>query len=394
MTVRVITSTSPDGLWKAEALLADPYNAQGTFVGDMDYARLTLTRADGSQGWSPYEEWTPTGLGDSFIDRFYWSADGRYLYFSHSGAADGCGNPFTTNLHRVDLQDGSLSEIPLDGIGVNELTVSPDADRMAYRTEDGLRVYDLESGEALTLPYNWPEGFDYLVGGYAWSPDGGQLAFTFTHNFCDFSEDVQTSIQIMDLESGEIRILADHDPRMLHVTSWPEPGKLQVIDRDGIRSILAIESGDLMPDDTPPDPVTLATQALNDFLNSLYWGASDSSQYERAVALYGGSYDTLVEMNPGVEPADHAVLFRNACRENGFQCLRVREVLSTELIPASGGTAEVRITVHLLSPDGSVFALGPCCGEETGEPQTEFVFTVRQIESGELKVFDLPPYRP
>jgi hypothetical protein len=102
----------------------------------------------------------------------------------------------------------------------------------------------------------------------------------------------------------------------------------------------------------------------------------------------------LIEMNPGVEPDAHATLFRNACRQNGFQCLRIREVLSAETVSGAGGPEQVRFTVHLTSPDGSVFALGPCCGEETGEPQTEFVFNVQQDESGEFKVLDLPPYMP
>jgi hypothetical protein len=393
MTVRVLTSSSPDGEWKAEALLADPFSPQGTFVGDMDYARLTVFRTDGSQQWSPYEEWSPTGLGDSYLTGFHWSADGRYLYFTHNGAADGCGTPFVTNLRRVDLDDGSLREIPLDGIGLNVITISPKDGRMAYRTEDGLVIYDLESGEARSLPYDWPEGFDYLVSGYAWSPDGEQLAFTFTHNFCG-PEEVQTSIQVMNLESGEIQELTDHDPRMLHVMGWPEPGRLQVVDREGQHYFFTIDSGDLQLDETPTDPLTIATGVLNDFLNALNWGDSDSSQYGRAAGLYGGSYDTLVEMNPGVDPDDHATLFRNACRENGFQCLRIREVLSVETVPAAGGEDEFKITVHLMNPDGSVFALGPCCGEETGGPQTEFLFTVRQDESGELKVLDLPPYMP
>jgi hypothetical protein len=394
MTVRVITSTSPDGEWKAEAILADPYNIHGTFVGEMDFARLTVFRADGSQSWVPYEEWSPTGLGDSFLSSFYWSADGRYLYFSQDGNADGCGNPFTTNLRRVDLQDGSLSEIPLTGLGLDEITLSPEADRLAYRTEEGILLYNLETGESRRLPYDWPEGFDYLVGGYAWSPDGARLALTLTHNFCGPFEDVYTSIQLIDLDSSEVRTLTERDSRRLHVTGWPEPKRLQVVDRDGKRYTLTVDSGTLQPDSATFDPLDTAVSVLNRFLGALNGGASEASRYEEAAAFYGGSYEPLVEMNPGVDPQAHATLFRNACRVNGFQCLPVREVLSVERVREARGAAEIRITVSLMNPDGSVFGLGPCCGEETGEPQTEFTFTVRQDEGGEFKVFDLPPYVP
>jgi len=392
--VRVFTSTSPDGLWKAEALLADPYNQRGTFVGDMDYARLAVHRVDGSLQWAPYEEWSPTGLGDSYLSEFHWSADGRYLYFTHNGAADGCGNPFVTNLRRVDLQDGSLSEIPLTGLGLDVITISPDGDRMAYRTGEGILLYDLESGETRTLPYEWPEELDYLVSGYAWSPDGKELTFTLTQNFCGLYEDVQTSIRLIDLDSGEARTLTDRDSRLLHVTGWTEPKRLQVIDRDGQKYLLAVDSGTLLPDNTPPDPVTTATRVLNEYLNALYRGAFDSSGYERAAALYGGSYETLVEMNPGVDPNARLTLLGNACRENGFQCLPVREVLSAEAVPGARQANEIHVTVNLMNTDGSVFALGPCCGEEAGEPQTEFVFTVRQMEGGEFQVLELPPFVP
>lgn len=388
MTVSLLISTSPDQQWKAEALRADPYGPGGTSVGEMDFGRVTVYRTDGSQQWVPYEEWSPTGLGDSYLSEFRWSADGRYLYFTHQGNADGCGTPFITNLRRVDLEDGSLSEIELPGLGLDVVTMSPDGGRLAYRTANGLVVQDLESGSAQEIPYEWPAGSEYLVTGYAWSPDGRQLAFTMLDGFCGPPQGRQSSIRIMDLDSGEVRTLTEHDSRQLVTTGWEEPRRLQVSGQAGRKYLLAASSGTLLPDHTPPDPVSTATSVLVSFLEALKQG-----DYERAAEMYGGPYDTLKEMNPGQD--EPAILLRNACQSNGFQCMPVREVLSAEAIRGGRQGNEVHITVALMNPDGSVFALGPCCGEDaTGETQTEFAFTVKQMEGGGFKVLELPPYMP
>lgn len=248
MTVTQLSSSSPDGQWKADALLASFYDDAPT-----DYARLTLTHfGEYYEEWRPYEEWSESGLGDSFVSDFYWSPDGHYLYFTHSGGADGCGDPFVTKLHRVDLEDRSLSEIPLDGIGLDIITLSPNLDRLAYRIADGFLIRALETDESYTLPYGWREEHDYLVGGYAWSPDGKTLAFTLTQEYCvpDPAEVSGTSIRLIDLETGEARTLTDHDTRFLMVTGWPQPGRLQVY-QDGSLYLFEIASGALTPDTTP-----------------------------------------------------------------------------------------------------------------------------------------------
>ncbi len=364
---RVLISTSPDGLWKAEALLgspSDPASLVEALGYSMDYARLTVFRVDGSQRWTPYEEWSETGLGDSFLSEIHWSADGRCLYFVHSGAADGCGTPFVTDLRRVDLRDGSLSQVPLTGLGLDVITISPDAARLAYRTAEGFLVYDLERGEARTLPYEWRPGIDYLVGGYAWSPDGKELAFTITEGFCEPLEEAQASTWVIDLESGAVRAPGAQD-------AWLPPAG-----------------------GAPPDPLAEAALVLQGFLDRLSGGRTDLSSYEWAADLYGGSYATLVEINPNIDPDDHAALLRSACQVNGYQCLRLREVLATETVVGENGLQEFRFTVTLLAPDGSAFSRGPCCGEAAGAPQTEFIFTVRQMEDGAFKVLDLPPYVP
>jgi len=361
MTVNTLTSISTYGPWTAEVLLA-------SFV-EKDYARLMLHRVDerGYLWWKPYEEWSESGLGDSLLSEFYWSVDGRFLYFAHKGAAHPCGFPFTTNLRRVDLNDGSLTDIPLTGIGLDDITISPGAEILAYRTEDGILVYELETGQTRTLSFKWPQDYYTIVGAYAWSPDEMELVFSVTEALCGMPGEPRSSLQVIHVETGEVRAADDQD-------TWL-----------------------YLPEKVSVDPIASAVIALQDYLNSLYWGGHgglDDYTYERAADLYAGSYETLVEMNPGIDPDDRVAFLRHACEVNGFQCLRLYDVISSNLGRPENDARLVFFTVRLMNPDGSLFALGSCCGSEAEPPQTRFGFTVRQMEDGTFKVLHLPPYVP
>ncbi len=146
------------------------------------------------------------------------------------------------------------------------------------------------------------------------------------------------------------------------------------------------------------DPIaTEAISTLDNYLNSLYWGDNSLSEdynYQTAVALYGGSYDVLIAMNPYVDPTDQAALLRNACEANGFQCLRLQEVLSAEVLEDANETTIVSLTVSLMNDDGSIFTLGPCCGDDGSASTSEFVFNLQITKEGNFDVLDLPPLLP
>lgn len=363
ISTRSLSSTSPDRKWRAEALL-------GSFPGETwyDYARVTISPTDRSESWIAYERLNEYGgLGTGYISDFFWSADGKYLYFRHTATSDGCGYSFTTNLHQVDLAKRNVGEIPLTGMLFGEITLSPAADRMAYRVPEGILLYALPSGSAHIIPYRWPEGTGYLVGWTGWSPDGTQLAFAVTTPLCDSPEPPQTELMAIDLESGATR----------------QPN------RD--------ETWVYLPAQVAADPIPTAALVLHEFLNSLYWGARGGLgdyTYERAAALYGGSYETLVEVNPDLDPEDHVELLRAACEFNGYQCLRLRDVIISLPWWESGGAQVVYFTVYLEDVDGGIFTRGPCCGVEEGLPETQFSFAVRESEDGTFKVLELPPYLP
>jgi hypothetical protein len=137
----------------------------------------------------------------------------------------------------------------------------------------------------------------------------------------------------------------------------------------------------------PPtvDPLTEAETALSAFFEALAGG-----RFAEATRRYGGPYDYLQENNPDVDPEDHAALLERWCTQNGGQCLRVLEVLRRERYEGS----RFGFTVQFAAPDGGLFEVGPCCGEEdTGQRTSEFLYTVEAIEGG-YRILELPPYVP
>jgi hypothetical protein len=148
----------------------------------------------------------------------------------------------------------------------------------------------------------------------------------------------------------------------------------------------------LSPDtDTPPqtavNQVPYARDALVEFFQRLHEG-----DYQGASELYGGSYEWLREVNPTIPRDDLAQLLAQGCQYNGLACL---EVLSAEAILMIRSDSYI-FRVKFQLEDGSLFSLGPCCGEdETSQPSfSSFDFRVERGEDGVWRVGDLPPYLP
>jgi len=138
---------------------------------------------------------------------------------------------------------------------------------------------------------------------------------------------------------------------------------------------------------TPPDAAAQAAaeQALTDYLAAL--AAED---YAGAAALYGGSYELLIDNNPALDPDDHADLFTHACTINGHICdLSVRNVVTV----AGLGVGRYRFMVELQNPQGALFEFVQCCmsASDGTPPRTRFAFLVELVD-GRYLVMTLPIY--
>lgn len=141
------------------------------------------------------------------------------------------------------------------------------------------------------------------------------------------------------------------------------------------------EEGSISPE------AKLALQALTDFFAHLQAG-----RYKEASLLYGGTYDIMLDHNPEINPDDHEALFGNACTINGALCLNI----STAKLLNQPSPTEFRFAVEFENPDGSIFALGPCCSDRYPNRQNPkvFIYTVKLDASGKFVVLEMPVYLP
>ena len=130
-----------------------------------------------------------------------------------------------------------------------------------------------------------------------------------------------------------------------------------------------------------------AQYTLMEFLKNL-----NDGKYDEAAQVYGGSYQTMIDQNPGTDSNDHTTLLENACTLNGMQCLQAKIIGLEEEFP----NEKYVFLVEFLDHNGTLFMLGPCCGDDeaSSPPQSVFLFTVIKTDQNKFTVMDMPPYAP
>ena len=123
--------------------------------------------------------------------------------------------------------------------------------------------------------------------------------------------------------------------------------------------------------------VTAAQSALENFLGSLAAGPADQKFYQRASALYGGSWAELIALDKSESYGFG--LFKTACEQAGYHCLTVRKVSPPEKLAAM----RYRLWVQFNQNDGSLYT--------NIDGATWFDFEVMPGIDGQFQVMDLPP---
>ena len=129
-----------------------------------------------------------------------------------------------------------------------------------------------------------------------------------------------------------------------------------------------------------------AQDCLESFFALLSYGA-----YEQAASLYAGSYEELHSINPGIPVDNYAALWESACTLNGYQCLKIKQVLQAY----ADGNGVYHFLVEFKRSNGEPLVVGPCCGADATQmpPRSQFEFKVIR-RKGRFLVQDMPIYVP
>ncbi len=197
-------------------------------------------------------------------------------------------------------------------------------------------------------------------------------------------------IHVRDLANGSSIYQWESDRYTTYLPYWSPDGRYvaAIAHHEPGNTNLFIHTipGNITSDTSPLTDLEKAKETLFRFFNALNQG-----KYDEAETLYGGEYEIITTWNPDIEPADRTGLLEAACT---FQlvCRPVLDVVKGEQTDESRFMFELTFS----NPDGSLFSLGPCCGEPKTEqpPQTEFPCSVLKLDDGSFKVECLPVYVP
>ncbi|KKQ27270.1 MAG: hypothetical protein US42_C0011G0008 [Candidatus Magasanikbacteria bacterium GW2011_GWC2_37_14] len=122
-----------------------------------------------------------------------------------------------------------------------------------------------------------------------------------------------------------------------------------------------------------------------------YFDLLNQKEYVKTTIYNGHGYETLQNWNPDTNPTNYAELIKYGCENNGWQCLKIKKIISKEEINPN----EFKFVVQFLNNDGTLFERGPCCGSTEAEMPTKnkFEFIVKKIDNI-FKVITSPVYIP
>lgn len=212
---------SPDGKWRAEAVIYDCVSVNGE--GEKAYEQLRLIQVqEGVELVADSQLLNCGGLGSFGFAGLYWSPNSRYFYYTDAreGVPDGCGY-----LHRPVVRLDATN-LDIEHLGGGPL--SPDGTRIATSQRKEIVVWDINEGELSRIP---AIASDAATGPIAWSPDNNALVYLQNDSYCPFPG--KSYVVLIDLLERESTLLLESDSPSFSGASWDRPGMLRLIDGEG-----------------------------------------------------------------------------------------------------------------------------------------------------------------
>jgi len=131
--------------------------------------------------------------------------------------------PGDTNYKLWLVSNQETSQILFDpeSDGIDQFAVSPDEQyvTLTYNTirSKGVYVY-IFSLENLQLLYKWVYPYKLGSGELIWSPDSQSIVTYYSESDIGHSNEVTSGIQIMDLKTGERKIILKED--VIQIIAW------------------------------------------------------------------------------------------------------------------------------------------------------------------------------
>lgn len=230
----ISSQTSPDGAWRADVLSYDCMSVAGD---DYGYDLLRLVRlADGVTRTADSQLLNCHGLGAAGLAGEFWSANGRFFYYSTSrvGVPEGCG-----------YFPGAISRLDVAGMRVKNFGEAEISSNHAYlgtwdvRTKEVI-LWDANSGDSMRVPARQ----DMEVGPMAWSPDGKAMVYLQNKSYCpSFGPSILVRLSLPDL-AATMLLRSD---AFFQAVRWDEPGQLRLMDGSGTYRSFDLASGTLEP---------------------------------------------------------------------------------------------------------------------------------------------------
>jgi hypothetical protein len=228
---------SPNGIWAAFFTVNENIQNDGGLI---------ITNIKGKKRWYIYNSdlTADIDLGTGVVRVEHWSLDGKYVYLSPYFAIDGGYSWFwndTLKLIRFDLETGSYIDTRMN----RSFSFSPNDRYIAYRGDDGVRIFELKTGIEQVFPMP-TDTFDF--GRFTWSPDGKRLIFVTSLENIENTQEQGFSSFLIDLRDNTIRTVFKNDMRYIYPVSWIDPNIVILKGLfDGQQYILDLGTNEIKP---------------------------------------------------------------------------------------------------------------------------------------------------